>query len=64
MECRPASRYGHKYTIVVVVYFTKWMKSMSTFVNNNNTTILFRFNHVLKRFSVPRENVIDQRSHF
>ena len=39
MECNPMSAGGHKYIIVAVDYFTKWVEAMPTF--NNTARILF-----------------------
>jgi hypothetical protein len=32
--CHPVSARGHRYIIVVVDYFTKWVEAMSTFNND------------------------------
>jgi hypothetical protein len=59
-----ASTRGHSYIIVVVYYFTKWVKAMMTFSNDGETTKLFIFNQTIARFDIPKEIVIDHGSHF
>lgn len=46
-ECQPPSSNNDKYIIVVVNYFTKWVKAMPTFNNTIATAALFFFNHVI-----------------
>jgi hypothetical protein len=62
--CNPLSARGHRYIIVVVDYFTKWVEAMSTFKYDGETTTLFLFNQIIARFDVPREIVTDHGSHF
>ena len=54
MICHPPSAQVHKYIIVVVNYFTKWAKSMLTYLSDGKTTTLFTFNHIIARFRVPK----------
>lgn len=63
MTCNPTSTGGHGYIIVAVDYFTKWAEAMPTLNNNNETTALFFFNHVVSRFSIPQAIVTDHGSH-
>jgi hypothetical protein len=37
---------------------------MPTFKDDGDTTTLFLFNQIIERFSVPREIVTDDGSHF
>jgi hypothetical protein len=62
--CNPPSARGHCYIIIVVDYFTKWVKSMPTFRDDGETTTLFLFNQIIARFGIPREIVTDHGSHF
>lgn len=62
--CHPTSTLGHKYTIVVVDYFTKWVEAIPTFANDEKMTTIFMFNHIIARFGVPKEIVSNHGSHF
>eukprot|EP00253_Pinus_taeda_P005950 PITA_05950 len=62
--CNPPSVGNHKYTIVAIDYFTKWVEAMPTFKNNNETMALFLFNQVIPQFGIPKEVVTDHGSHF
>ena len=59
----PTSTGNHKYIIIVVDYFTKWVEAMPTFKNDCETTTLFPFNQVISRFGIPKEIVTDHGSH-
>jgi hypothetical protein len=62
--CNPPSARGHRYIIVVVDYFIKWVKLIPTFKDDGETATLFLFNQIIARFSIPREIVTDHGSHF
>ena len=62
--CHPVSARGHRYIIVEVDYFTKWVKVTLTFSNDGETAALFVCNQIVARFSIPKEIVIDHGSHF
>jgi hypothetical protein len=62
--CNLSSARGHRYIIVIVDYFMKWVEAMPTFKHDGETTTLFLFNQIIARFDVPREIVIDHGSHF
>jgi hypothetical protein len=64
MTCNPPSSNGHKYIVVVVDYFTKWVEAMPTFNNIADTSVHFFFNHVITRFGVPQQLVSDHGKHF
>ena len=64
MTCHPVSTQGHKYIIVAIDYFTKWAEAMPTYLNDGKTTALFTFNHIIARFEVPKQLVIEHGSHF
>jgi hypothetical protein len=64
MTFYPPSSNGHKYIIMAVDYFTKWVKAMPTFNNTVDTTTCFFFNHVITRFEVPPQLVFDHGKHF
>lgn len=61
MTYDPPSLGGYNFIVFIVDYFTKWENSMPTY---NNTTAQFFFNHVITRFSVPKELVLDHAKHF
>ena len=62
--CNPPSTKGHKYIIVAVDYFTKWVEAMPTFGNDGETTAIFLFNQVIAHFGIPKEIVTDHGNHF
>jgi hypothetical protein len=62
--CNPPSARGHRYIIIDVDYFAKWVKDMPTFKYDGETAALFLFNQIIARFGVPREIVTDHGSHF
>ena len=64
MTITSVSANGHKYIIMAVDYFTKWVKAMPTFDCKSETTARFFFNHVLSRFGVPKQLVSDHGKHF
>ena len=64
MTCNPSSRNGHKYIIVSIDYFTKWVEAMPTFNNIANTTTHFFFNHVISCFGVPLQLASNHGKHF
>jgi hypothetical protein len=64
MTFHPPSSNGHKYIVMAVDYFTKWVEAMPTFNNTADTTTCFFFNHVITRFRVPLQLVSDHGKHF
>jgi hypothetical protein len=62
--CNPLSARGHRYIIVVVYYFTKWVEAMPMFKDDGESATLFLFNQIIERFDVPREIVTDHGSYF
>ena len=64
MTCHPASSNGHKYIVVEVYYFSKWVKAIPSFKTNAHTTTHFVFNHVISRFWVPLQLVFDNGKQF
>jgi hypothetical protein len=62
--CHPVSSKGHRYIIVAIEYFTKWVKAMKTFNNDGETTNLFIFNQIVARFGILKDIVTDHGSHF
>lgn len=64
MHYNPPFTQGHHYIIVIVNYFTKWIESMPTCINDGNIVSLFFFNHVIARFGVPKFIVTEHGKHF
>ena len=64
MTCNPPSCGNHKYIVVVVDYFTKWIEAMPAYDNTTEITVWFFFNHVITRFFIPKELVSDHGKHF
>jgi hypothetical protein len=62
--CNPPSARGHRYIIVAVDYFTKWVEDMPMFKDDGGNVVLFLFNQIIARFDIPREIVTDHGSHF
>lgn len=62
--CNPPSVAIHHYIIMVIDYFIKWEKAMSTYSNDMKTAALFLFNHIIPRFCVPRSIVTNHDTHF
>ena len=62
--CHPPSAQGHKYVIMAVDCFTKWVEAMLTYLNDGKIATLFTFNHIIARFGVPKQLVTDHESHF
>jgi hypothetical protein len=62
--CSPPSVRGHRYIIVLVEYFTKWVEAMTTFKYDGETSALFLFNQIIERFGILREIVTIHGSHF
>jgi transposase InsO family protein len=62
--CNPPLARGHRYIIIEVHYFTKWVEAMPTFKDDGETTNLFLFNQIIERFGVSREIFTDHGSHF
>jgi transposase InsO family protein len=60
----PASAKRHRYIIIAVDYFTKWVEAMPTFNNDGETTTLFIFNQIIARFDIPKDIFTDHGSHF
>jgi hypothetical protein len=55
---------SHHYIIVAIDYFTKWAKTMLTYLNNVETSSQFIFNHIITQFGTPKFIITDNGSHF
>lgn len=64
MTCNPRSTGGHSYIVVVIDYFTKWVKAMPTHEADGKTATQFLYNYVIARFGVPQAIITNHGSHF
>jgi hypothetical protein len=64
MTSNPPSRNGHKYIVLAVDYFSKWVEAIPTFNNIADTTTHFFFNHIINLFGVPLHLVSDHGKNF
>lgn len=64
MTCNPTLTKGHTYIVIEVDNFMKWVEAMPNFNNDGETITLFLFNHIISRFSIPRDIFIDHGYHF
>jgi hypothetical protein len=62
--CHLASSRGHRYIIIAVDYFTKWVEAMPTFSKDGETATLFIFNQIVVRFEILKEIVTNHGRHF
>jgi hypothetical protein len=62
--CNPLSAREHRYIIIAIDYFTKWVKAMPMFKDDGETATLFLFNQIIARFDVLREIFTNHGSHF
>ena len=56
-DLRQSVRWGHKYNIVVVDYFTKWEEEIPTFKVDGERTTYFIFNQIITRFGILKHIV-------
>ena len=64
VTCNLALAGGHKYIIVAVDYFMKWVEVMTTFKDDGETTDFFMFNQIIAWFGIPKVIFIDHGSQF
>jgi hypothetical protein len=62
--CHSASTMGHRYIIVAIDYFTKWVEAMPTFNNDGKTMNLFIFNQIIASFVMLKEIFTDHGCNF
>lgn len=62
--CSAPSIKGHKYIIVAVDYFNKWVAAMPTIMNDGETPTLFIFSQVISHFDIPKEIITNHSNHF
>lgn len=64
MECQLTYVNNHKYIIMAVNYFTKWVEAMPTFINMVATATLFFIDHDISQFMVLKQLGFDHSQHF
>ena len=64
MDFHPTYYNDHKYIIVTIDYFNKWVEAMPTFNNTSATTTIFLCNHGITSFSLPKQLVSNDENHF
>ena len=64
MKCNPASTRGHKYIIIIVDNFMKWVEAMPTFKSDGEIAYFFVFNQIIAWFGIPKVTITDHGSHF
>ena len=57
----PKSSNGHKYILIAIDYFTKWVEVASYAIL---TTAKFIISHIICRYGVPHEWILDRGVHF
>jgi len=63
-EIKSGSSAGHKYILVGIDYFTKWVEAIPLREVTPNVVISFIQNHILHRFGIPETITTDQGSVF
>jgi len=64
MTCTLDFSRGHKYIIMAVDYFTKWVEAIPAIKNIGETITIFIFNKIITRFRVARHLFTDHGTHF
>lgn len=59
-EIKPGSSARHKYILVGIEYFTKWVEAIPLRKVTQNVVISFIQNHILRRFGIPETITTDQ----
>jgi len=60
VEIRPNSSKGHRFILVRVDYFTKWIEAIPLAKVDQQAVISFIQNHILYRFGTPKTITTDQ----
>ena len=60
VEIRPNSSKGHRFILVRVDYFTKWIEAIPLAKVDQQAVISFIHNHILYRFGTPKTITTDQ----
>ena len=60
----PKALNGHKYILVAINYFTKWVEVASYYMLKAKHMARFIENNIICQFGVPQEIILDNGSHF
>ena len=60
----PTSSKGHKFILVAIDYFTKWVEAMPLKKAKQKDVIQFIKEHIIPRFGIPQSITIDQGTMF
>ena len=60
----PKASNGHKYILVAIDYFTKWVEAAFYFVLKAKHVARFIENNIIFRYGIPQEIISDNGSHF
>ena len=60
----PKSSSGHEFILVSIDYFTKWVEASSYAILTSIGVASFIRSHIICRYGVPHELILDKRVHF
>jgi hypothetical protein len=63
-EINPASSGQHKWILVAIDYFTKWIEAIRTRNATHQVVIKFLYKNILSRFGCPKRLVVDNTTLF
>ena len=63
-EIVPKASNGHRYIIVAIDYFTKWVEAASYATLKAKDVVIFIQKNIICRYGVPHEFISDHGSHF
>lgn len=52
-QIHPSSSNGHKFIIISIEYFTKWVEAVPLSIENGKIVALFIMNYIICRYGVP-----------
>jgi transposase InsO family protein len=63
-QIHPSSSKGHRFVLVTMDYFTKWMEAVPLKNMTHKEVIHFILEHIVHRFGIPQTLTTDQGSSF
>jgi hypothetical protein len=63
-QIHPPSSKGHKFVLVAINYFTKWVEAIPLKTVTSNNMVDFVREHIIYRFGIPKTLTTDQGSMF